>query len=674
MQSAPLGEYSARLDLLRAFAAQAGVAPGPGARPTAAVLSNVARLFDLHSPAVDAASAAALAPLTKQLADFVALARWEDRGYYANRAAAEKAARHLHRLGRRARAALGAPAAPVLAGAGAAMGLADLEAGAIAAAAGGGIVPAVGVKAEMGVEADPAGAASAWAAACSAAAAAAAAAPPPPHSAPRTAAVPRLTARLAALAAPLIKAVSADPARHAGSAAAADLDGLAGDAAGRALALRGETAPAARPRKKKALGDLLAALVAAGASRSVAGVPRADRAPASWMAAPGLLDGGGPAALAGLVADGAGAGASPSPLLPFSASTTRLLGEADAYYFRAVARVQRLRAAAASPHEDVTESEARAATRLCESVLWAGRRGRAALVGAAAQARRLCALAAAAEGWGGAGYGAPQPAARAALVTATTTLPRAAARLADGAALLRSAAGAERAAGRRAALAVSAAALADASGAVAAAAAALLACPAVEAAGDPAAGGTVSPAALAAVRAALGAASAACARLDEEAAATAVGPALPGWGRATRALRAAAAAAAALDAATPETHPAEPGAVVSAMDRLPGRADAAVAALLAWTQALAGHSGASLDSPDSPLPPLAAAVADAEERLRPRALRAACDALGALLADAASVADGGDDEQGKGIGHRRGNVLSLGEVMEFTKQKTLIYY
>jgi len=50
----------------------------------------------------------------------VKLARWEERGYYALRASADKAQRALHKLQRRAAAALAQPAAAVLAGAAAA--------------------------------------------------------------------------------------------------------------------------------------------------------------------------------------------------------------------------------------------------------------------------------------------------------------------------------------------------------------------------------------------------------------------------------------------------------------------------------------------------------------------------------------------------------------------------
>jgi midasin len=38
-----------------------------------------------------------MAPHEKDLSDFVALAKWEDRGYYAMRVSTEKAQRHLHK-------------------------------------------------------------------------------------------------------------------------------------------------------------------------------------------------------------------------------------------------------------------------------------------------------------------------------------------------------------------------------------------------------------------------------------------------------------------------------------------------------------------------------------------------------------------------------------------------
>lgn len=60
------------------------------------------------------------------LQDFVRLAKWEDRGYYAMKVSTERNQRQLHRLTRRAQEALTHPAAAVLAAASRAMGFADL--------------------------------------------------------------------------------------------------------------------------------------------------------------------------------------------------------------------------------------------------------------------------------------------------------------------------------------------------------------------------------------------------------------------------------------------------------------------------------------------------------------------------------------------------------------------
>ena len=61
-----------------------------------------------------------------RLQDFVRLAKWEDRGYYAMKATTERNQRQLHRLTRRGEEALSQPAAAVLAAASKAMGFADL--------------------------------------------------------------------------------------------------------------------------------------------------------------------------------------------------------------------------------------------------------------------------------------------------------------------------------------------------------------------------------------------------------------------------------------------------------------------------------------------------------------------------------------------------------------------
>ncbi len=71
------------------------------------------------------------------LQDFVRLAKWEDRGYYAMKATTERNQRQLHRLTRRGEEALSQPAAAVLAAASKAMGFADLTDASNKAALGG---------------------------------------------------------------------------------------------------------------------------------------------------------------------------------------------------------------------------------------------------------------------------------------------------------------------------------------------------------------------------------------------------------------------------------------------------------------------------------------------------------------------------------------------------------
>jgi len=75
--------------------------------------------------------------ITCCLQDFVRLAKWEDRGYYAMKATTERNQRQLHRLTRRGEEALSQPAAAVLAAASKAMGFADLTDASDKAALGG---------------------------------------------------------------------------------------------------------------------------------------------------------------------------------------------------------------------------------------------------------------------------------------------------------------------------------------------------------------------------------------------------------------------------------------------------------------------------------------------------------------------------------------------------------
>jgi midasin len=105
LQTSTIGEFSQRLRLLRAFLRQLQYQQqqGQGQQGQQALgdlvcaLQNLSRYYGQFEAAVSEAQAAGLAPIQKDLLDFVRLAKWEDRGYYAMKAATEKAQRYLHR-------------------------------------------------------------------------------------------------------------------------------------------------------------------------------------------------------------------------------------------------------------------------------------------------------------------------------------------------------------------------------------------------------------------------------------------------------------------------------------------------------------------------------------------------------------------------------------------------
>ena len=325
MQSSPLGEFGSRLALLEAFhhqlAAMSAAAPAAAHaqdqttsaqqdaarvrwQQLSALLYNVVRYYRQFAPAVQRQVASGMAELEKalrvrQLAradsraqrmrlqrniacsagggcphvtpplraqDFVALAKWEDRGYYALRVSNEKAQRQLHRLTRRALQLLREPATAALATAAKGMGFLDLQqqqqeeqqaeqaadtlesaskkrrgAKRLAAAA------AEAAAAERTL-AEPALAAAAVDAVSQQLVCATVELPAPALLAGSryAAQMPRLTRRFAQVA---MAAVGVDDA----AACAAATDDLAGEAARRALELRMDVAKGAKARKKKAL-------------------------------------------------------------------------------------------------------------------------------------------------------------------------------------------------------------------------------------------------------------------------------------------------------------------------------------------------------------------------------------------------------------------------------------
>ena len=444
-----------------------------------------------------------------------------------------------------------------------------------------------------------------------------------PPGAPRAASVARYVHRLDSVLGRRVADVAADPTAGAPSALAA----LAETAAARATQLKTDASPKSRPRKKKALLELFAALRDAGCESSRAAVPRGDREPAAWFAAP--PPGATPALLAGAPNDALAPG------------TPAWLDRGDAYYWRALARVQKLGAAAVTPHADLSPREAACARSLAEHALHLVRRGRTALAAADRGATLLAAGASAVDGWAGGTPRVPQAAARAALAAARARVPAAASRLADAAALVSAAADAERCVSEASLLRGAVDVLARCADRARAAAARLAADTRHTAL-------VVSPAAAAAAMAAL--------TVIQDVHATALAAAhaggyegrVPGWhaaveemGAGAAAATAAAAAAATAAAVRPPSTPTP--AAADAASHLATHADAAVGALLAWAQAL---GGTDCDGNDAP-PSLLSIVADAEARLRPRALTAAAEAMDTLVETVAAVMDGGTQEQGK---------------------------
>ncbi|EFJ44763.1 hypothetical protein VOLCADRAFT_121252, partial [Volvox carteri f. nagariensis] len=456
VQTSTLGEFRERLAMLHSFACYVAVhqrqrsGAGPLAAALVAALHNLVRYYGQFEGAVEAALAEGMAPLEKDLQDFVQLARWDDRGYYAMRASTEKAQRYLHRLSRRAEEVLRQPAATALAAAAKGMGVGELAAAAAAAAreCGGGADAAAvaeagkvdgtaqqrtvaakpkprkltAAQAEAEAEAmDLAGtaategadgvgnistAAAQWARISAdlqaalpqdadsqqvLAAAAAILSAPGDSNGASTAYLPRLPQLVARLA--RVVADSLHPrSEAAATAAAADGTDDAADGAPefmtpdelvvtcivRSNELRADVSKGARMRKRQALAELFEALEQQGLSRRQTAVPPYDRDVAAWFKHPE------PVVEPLWQAQGAPAAAAAAA----AASWTR----ADDYYYRSMARLQKLWRGAHQPHRDLSLQEVATARRMSEHALYVVRRQRDALGEAAAAVAALTKL------------------------------------------------------------------------------------------------------------------------------------------------------------------------------------------------------------------------------------------------------------------------------------------
>jgi len=335
VQASPLGEYESRLDLLRAFHWQLTQrADELGAfsieilkrwRCLAAILYNVARYYSQFVPGVQAAIAVGMVPLEKDLKDFVALAKWEDRGFYAMKASTERAQRHLHKLSRRAVDLLNQPVAGPLASAVKSMGLDDLTTPEN--------IESLPTKRKAGrpsgsrvvtVLADTSSAAAALSALVSV---------DSMHDAPIPASGGKFTKRLHDLTKRFATVIDGalSSREHCLLGPALSTDELASKAASTALSLRQDVSKGAKARKKKAFVDFFKILSDRGVSKLRSSVPvEARGAQARFIRpAPGMHE----------LLDAAGtAGCS---LLQLEAAE-EAWSKADAYHYATIARSQRL--------------------------------------------------------------------------------------------------------------------------------------------------------------------------------------------------------------------------------------------------------------------------------------------------------------------------------------------
>ena len=254
--------------------------------------------------------------------------RSQDRGYHALRTSSERNQRVLHRLLQCWEEVLARPVAAVFVAAADSVGSANEQESSASAlvnpTSGGTLVdcdaafPAAVDETDSPISVDDA----AWNAHAHAVAASAAAAPPllfEPASESYVARASPLTARLGAVLGAALS--SGEPERLAGPSS---IEEICTAVVSRSAALRADR-NATRPMKKKALTDLLRALLDVGVSPRRSAVPAADRDPASWFVLP-RVDAEPAFALPGVAWD--------------TVSTSALWLKAEMYYFRNIARVQ----------------------------------------------------------------------------------------------------------------------------------------------------------------------------------------------------------------------------------------------------------------------------------------------------------------------------------------------
>lgn len=402
LQSAPLGEFECRLSLLLGFHRQLLAyaciqeESSSRSRELAAVLYNTYRYYQQFLSVIQTAISQGVAPHEKDLKDFVALAKWEDRGFYAMKSSTEKAQRHLHKLCRRVANVLKEPARSVLASAAKTMSMQDLSTpenirpvldvqhqdhnnlsnlsgSSVAATAQKSKKRGRSIDAHRSLDMDGAAVVGALID-VSATITYEATLSPLMIKEDEMVQLGKYTGQLPALMRRFTKIVGNTLVDHASQmrAPALHADELAGKAAQRAIQLRHDVAKGAKARKKKALVDLLRALSDAKISKLRSTVPAAHRGVNSWFAqnAPSLqsfLESGDDKAMA------------------VAAAWTK----ADAYHYASMARLQRLFEAATHPSTDLLPGEVEAACRMSEHLFYLTQSGRSTLTTTSAAFGRL---------------------------------------------------------------------------------------------------------------------------------------------------------------------------------------------------------------------------------------------------------------------------------------------
>ena len=413
IQGSPLGQFRARMDLLWQFACQLSTrysdSESKGKACTSSffllrrLLFNMCMYYEQFAQSVHEQLERLRAPIEKELKDFVRLAKWEDRGYYAQRQNVEKSQRILHRLDRRLDALLDSGVTEILLPENYKVTMEDLG------------VHATDAKEFCGADAltDDAMTVPGFpailvrrsrehmSALCresthvtTATAVTATAHFPEGSYAQRCGS---LAKRMHELLSPMMFSEDVDSVWHEGPIA---VESVVEEIFARVESLK-ENKDVTLAHKKKALSDLLRGLKDLGFSHLKSKIPKSERLPMTWLSTDDspILD-----ELA----------ATSSPAMVFCPSsvdtrdftssatdTTEVMTEtwrrATNYFFRCISRVHKLWALVSSPHPDIAAAESQKLVAFTEHIIFIQRQQRKRVVdmaSALSRLRRLSSLAA----------------------------------------------------------------------------------------------------------------------------------------------------------------------------------------------------------------------------------------------------------------------------------------